>query len=209
MRVTQVIKCGKSRSMVKLESGISFPLYSSELTRYDTKEGSDLSDEALQEIMTQILPSRCIKRAMNLLQKKNFAEGELRRKLIDGGYPEEIADKAVEYVRSYGYIDDVRYASDYIRYHSSSGRGVNRIRMELRAKGISDDDFEKALKEMEELGLLGDTSEAIGKLLAKKHFSPDMDRAEKEKIAAFIIRRGFSAEDIFRCMKTYAEDTTI
>lgn len=209
MKVTQVIKCGKSRSLVRLESGISFSLYSSELTRYDTKEGSDLSDEALQEIMTQILPSRCIKRAMNLLQKKNFAEGELRRKLTEGGYPEEIVDKAVEYVRSYGYIDDVRYASDYIRYHFSAGRGINRIRMELRAKGISDDDFEKALNEMKKLELVGDTSEAIGKLLEKKHYSPDMDRAEKEKIAAFIIRRGFSAEDIFRCMKTYAEDTTI
>ena len=207
MIVTQVIKCGKSRSLVKLESGLSFPLYSSELNKYDTKEGSDLSDGSLNEIiMTQILPSRCIKRAMNLLQKKNFAEGELRRKLIEGGYPEEIADKAIEYVRSYGYIDDVRYASDYIRYHSSSGRGMNRIRMELRAKGISDDDIEKARSEVEDLGLLGDTTEAICKLLEKKHYSPDMERQDRDKIAAFVMRRGFSAEDIFKAMKIYETD---
>ena len=116
MLVKQIVRCGKSRSSVMLESGLSFPLYSSELNKFDTKEGEDLSDGSLEIIMTQILPSRCIKRAMNLLQKKSFAEGELVRKLSDGGYPDEVIDKAIEYVSSFGYIDDVRYASDYIRY---------------------------------------------------------------------------------------------
>ena len=203
MLVKQLTKCGKSRSLVKLESGLSFPLYSSEVEKYDAREGSDLSDESLSEIMTRILPSRCIKRAMNLLQKKSFAEGELVRKLSDGGYPEEVVDKAMEYVKSFGYIDDVRYASDYIRYHSSQGRGKNRIRMDLRAKGISDESFEKAWDENTELGLIPGPDEEIAKLLEKKHFDPDMERADKDKIAAFIMRRGFSAEDIFRAMKYY------
>ena len=203
MLVKQLTKCGKSRSLVKLESGLSFPLYSSEVEKYDAREGSDLSDESLSEIMTRILPSRCIKRAMNLLQKKSFAEGELVRKLSDGGYPEEVVDKAMEYVKSFGYIDDVRYASDYIRYHSSQGRGKNRIRMDLRAKGISDESFEKAWDENTELGLIPGADEEIAKLLEKKHFDPDMERADKDKIAAFIMRRGFSAEDIFRAMKYY------
>lgn len=201
MIVTHITKCGRSRSIVKLESGLSFPLYSSELSKFDTKEGRDLSDESLHMIMTQILPSRCIKRAMNLLQKKTFAEGELVRKLSEGGYPEEIVDKAIEYVKSYGYIDDVRYASDYIRYHSSQGRGKNRIRMELMQKGVGDADFEKAWSETEELGLIEDSSEAIRRLLEKKHFTSDMDPATKNKIAAFVIRRGFSSEDVFRTMR--------
>ncbi len=201
MIVTHITKCGRSRSIVKLESGLSFPLYSSELSKFDTQEGRDLSDESLQMIMTQILPSRCIKRAMNLLQKKTFAEGELIRKLSEGGYPEEIVDKAIEYVKSYGYIDDVRYASDYIRYHSSQGRGKNRIRMELMQKGVGDADFEKAWSETEELGLIEDSSEAIRRLLEKKHFTSDMDPATKNKIAAFVIRRGFSSEDVFRTMR--------
>ena len=203
MLVKQIIKCGRSRSIVKLESGLSFPLYSSELDKFDTKEGGDLSDGSLEIIMTQILPSRCIKRAMNLLQKKNFAEGELVKKLIEGGYPEEIVDTAVSYVKSYGYIDDVRYASDYIRYHSSQGRGKNRIRMELMQKGVTDADFEKAWSQTEELGLVEDSGEAIHKLLEKKHYSPDMDPADRNRIAAFLMRRGYSSEDIFREMKAF------
>lgn len=181
-----------------LESGLSFPLYTAELAKFDTEAGSDLSDESLNEIMTRVLPARCIKRAMNLLQKKNFAENELRTKLSDGGYPAEIIDTAIEYVRSYGYIDDVRYASDYIRYHSSQGRGKNRIRMDLARKGISSDDFEKAWDEMSELDLVPDSGEAIRALLEKKHFSPDMDIKEKNRIIAFLIRRGYSQEDIYR-----------
>jgi regulatory protein len=188
---------------VKLESGLNFPLYSSELDKFDTKEGGDLSDGALEIIMTQILPSRCIKRAMNLLQKKSFAEGELARKLTEGGYPEEIVGSALSYVKSYGYIDDVRYASDYIRYHSSQGRGKNRIRMELMQKGVSETDFDKAWSQTEELGLIEESSEAIHKLLEKKHYSPDMDTADRNRIAAFLMRRGYSSEDIFREMKAF------
>lgn len=205
MHVKQLTKCGKSRNLVKLESGLSFPLYSSEVEKYDAWEGCDLSDESLSEIMTRILPSRCIKRAMNLLQKKSFAEGELVRKLSDGGYPEEVVDKAIEYVKSFGYIDDVRYASDYIRFHSSQGRGKNRIRLDLRAKGISDESFEKAWDENTDLGLIPGAEEEIKKLLEKKHFSPDMERSDKDKIASFVMRRGFSAEDIFRVMRYYNE----
>ena len=205
MIVTRVTKLGKARYLIKLDNGTSFPLYQAEMNRFDTKEGSDLSDGAFDEIMTRILPSRCIKRAMNLLQKKSYAEGELRTKLTDGGYPEDIVEKAVEYVRSFGYIDDVRYAADYIRYHSSQGRGKNRIRLELRGKGISDESFDKAWSEMEEVGLIADTDAQIARLLEKKHFSPDMERSDKDKIAAFILRRGFSSEDIFRAMKTYPD----
>lgn len=205
MIVKGVTKLGKARYLIKLESGLSFPLYQAEMDKFDTKEGSDLSDGALEEIMTRILPSRCIKRAMNLLQKKSYAEGELRTKLLDGGYPEEVAGKAIEYVRSFGYIDDVRYAADYIRYHSSQGRGKSRIRMELRSKGISDESFDKAWDEMEETGLIADTDIQISRLLEKKHYSPDMDRSDKDRIAAFLLRRGFSSEDIFRYMRSYPD----
>ncbi len=68
-------------------------------------------------------------------------------------------------------------------------------------KGISDESFEEAWRKTEEDGLISDSGEAISALLDKKHFSPDMERAEKEKIAAFIMRRGFSSEDIFREMR--------
>ena len=47
------------------------------------------------------------------------------------------------------------------------------------------------------------TGEEIAKLLEKKHFNPDMERSDKDKIAAFIMRRGFSAEDIFKVMRSY------
>ena len=165
----------------------------------------DEADESLNTIMTQVLPSRCIKRAMNLLQKKNYASSELRRKLSEGGYPEEIVEKAVEYVSSYGYLDDAGYAADHIRYHSSQGRGRNRIRMELLQKGVSEEDFEKAWNEMQELGLIEDPDDAIRSLLGKKHFSQDMESGDRNKIAAFLMRRGYSAEDIFRVMRSYGE----
>jgi regulatory protein len=42
-------------------------------------------------------------------------ERELKNKLREAGYPECIIDKTLDYVKSYGYINDSRYAANFIR----------------------------------------------------------------------------------------------
>jgi regulatory protein len=46
-------------------------------------------------------------------------------------------------------------------------------------------------------------SEQIQKLLVKKHYDMDMDYKEKQKIMAFLLRRGYSMESIRRNMDAF------
>ncbi len=204
MEISRIEKIKQSRYRITLDEEITLVLYRGEIRKYGIEEGGELPEESYREIMEEVLPRRAKLRAMNLLQSKSYTVAELGRKLKDGGYPEGIAEEALAYVASYGYTDDVRYAADYIRYHGTD-RGKSRLAMELGRKGVSAEDFAKAWQECLELGLAGDENSRIRELLEKKKYDPDMDIKEKQKIMAFLLRRGYAAEQVRREMKFFED----
>ena len=200
MTVTAIVELDKKRSKIYLDGAFAFVLYKGEMREYGIKEGAELLDDKYAQIMEVLLPKRCKLRAMNLLQKKDYTERQLRDKLSEGLYPPDIVDEAIDYVKSYHYLDDERFARDYITYHMSM-RSKNRILQDLTAKGISK---EICMPLMDEL-YAGEDSEVeldqIRQLLSKKHFDPDTaDYKEKQKMMAFLLRKGFQMSDIRRVM---------
>ena len=153
--------------------------------------------------MTEVLPKRAKLRAMNLLQQRSYTEAQLTTKLREGFYPEEILQEAIEYVKSFHYIDDVQYAVDYLTYHESN-KSLKKMEMDLLGKGIGKEDFAKAVAIWEELGGRCEETEMITALLEKKKYRDDMEWKEKQKIAAFLLRKGFSMEAINKSMKNDA-----
>ena len=118
MTVTQLVKVSSSREKVYIDQNFAFVLYKGEIHKYGICEGKEISTEVYEELMGRVLPKRATLRCMNLLQSKDYTAEQLRRKLRLGFYPEEIIEEAIAYVASYRYIDDERYALDYITYHS-------------------------------------------------------------------------------------------
>ena len=203
MIVTEIKELDKKRSKIYIDGEFSFVLYKGELRDYKIKEGQELSDESYQDIMDVVLPKRSKLRAMNLLQKKDYTEKQLRDKLSEGLYPADIVDDAIHYVKAYHYLDDERYARDYITYHMPV-RSRNRIIQDLSGKGISKDIF---MPIVEELYMEEDSDverEQIRKLLIKKHYDPEeTDFKEKQKIMAFLMRKGFQMSDIRKAMDIF------
>ena len=203
MTVTSVVELDKKRCKIYLDGEFSFVLYKGELRNYNIMVGQEISDANYQEIIDVILPKRCKLRAMNLLQKKDYTEKQLRDKLSEGLYPGDIIDDAIHYVKAYHYLDDERYARDYITYHMSI-RSRNRIIQDLAGKGISKDIF---MPIVEELYVEEDADvelDQIRKLLTKKHYDPEVtDFQEKQKIMAFLMRKGFQMPDIRRAMDIF------
>ncbi len=102
MIVTDVIELDKKRSKVFLDGEFAFVLYKGELRDYKIKVGSDLSLNTYDEITGTVLSKRVKLRAMNLLQKKDYTEKQLRDKLNEGLYSQELVDEAIDYVKSLG-----------------------------------------------------------------------------------------------------------
>ncbi len=197
MLVTQVTELSKSRSKVSIDQEFAFVLYKGELRLYHIKEGEEIRPEDYRTILQEVLPKRAKLRAMNLLQGREYTTAQLRTKLQQGYYPTEVIEQAIAYVASFHYIDDLRYAVDYITYHENS-RSRRRIEQDLQGKGISAITIEEAWQNWRENGGVQNEQNMILELIRKKHYDPDTetDWKERQKIYAFLARKGFSAEAI-------------
>ena len=200
MTVTQLTALGKGRYKVYIEDRPAFVLYRGELNRLGIREGEEITEENLREIREEILPLRAKKRAMNLLQKREYTAAALREKLRDGEYPEACVEEAVAYVESYGYVDDRRYARDYIVYNMNRKSRV-RIEQDLMRRGIHKDTVRSLFEELEEEGAKQDEAAMIRRLLEKKKYDAETaDGREKQRMYAFLYRKGFHSEAINRAL---------
>lgn len=200
MTVTQLTALGKGRYKVYIEDHPAFVLYRGELNRLGIREGEEITEGNLREIQEEILPLRAKKRAMNLLQKREYTTAALREKLRDGEYPEACVEEAVAYVESYGYVDDLRYARDFIVYNLDR-KSRTRIEQDLMRKGIQKDTVRAVFEELEEEGTRQDEASMIRTLLDKKKYdAKNADVQEKQRMYAFLYRKGFHADAINRAL---------
>ncbi len=201
MTITAILEYDKRKVLIQLDEHLIFPLYKSEVNKFGLSENQDMPLEVYAEIMEEILPKRAKLRAMHLLQKRSYTREGLRIKLTEGKYPEHIITEAIDYMASYRYIDDERYAEEYIRCYCEK-RSRRRIMQDLYAKGISKDVAERAWNHYEALNEPIDEMAQIKELLRKKQFdTQSADRKEVAKVMNYLYRKGYSTENISYCMK--------
>ena len=201
--VTGIEEMTKTRSRISIDGEFAFVLYKGELRRFHLQVGKSINEHDYETIMKEILPKRAKLRAMNLLLKKNYTTAQLSAKLSEGGYPEEVTREALDYVASFHYTDDLRYALDYVTCHQDD---KTRMRMEqdLRAKGIGKDVIEEAFRKWEEDGGEQDEGRMIRELFRKRGFDPEnATQEERRREYAFLMRKGFTAESVRKaiCIK--------
>lgn len=186
----------KGKYKVCLDSGESWMMYRSEIRGLGLKEGDCLTEEMYRQILKDVIGKRAKKRALNLLEKMDRTESQLREKLEASEYPAKCIEDAITYVYQYHYLDDLRYAKTFIRFRQEK-LSRQQIRQKLMTKGISREYIEQAL--MEEYS--GDEATQISNLLQKKHYQGEgRDTAEFRKIYQYLLRRGFRSSDILREM---------
>ena len=151
--------------------------------------------------MTEWKESR--KAALKLLEYKGRTEKELREKLAEKGFGEELIEDAVAYAASFGYLDDRRYAQSYILNRQGS-KSRRKLQNELRQKGIGEGVFGEAwdalpLEERDERTLIREQLE--------KKIPPGTKPDEKtlRRTYAYFLRRGFRHEDIMAVLSGFRE----
>ncbi|GFI02156.1 regulatory protein RecX [Lachnospiraceae bacterium] len=194
MTVTGIKEITKSRMKIDIDGAFAFVLYKGELRIYGIKENQELSEENYQKILIEVLPKRAKLRAMNLLKSRAYTAFQLREKLEAGGYPKKIIEEAIDYVASFGYVNDSQYAMDFIEYNKEK-KSKNRIFMDLYKKGISKELIEEAWKDAVGEDRQELEKEQIIHWIQKKNFPLETaSLREKQKMMAFLYRKGFTNE---------------
>ncbi len=202
MNVTRIEAVTKTKCKVYIDGQATFVLYRGELSRFHIKEDAEISEETYREICDEVLLKRAKLRAMHLLESMGRTESQLRDKLIQGEYPPDIIEKALTYVKSFGYVNDLNYALSYIRNRKDK-KSKRELQMHLRSKGVAADVIEQAFEECYDTD---DISEAITRLLIKRKYHPREDEYEqKKKHMAYLVRKGFSYEDVRRVIENFEQ----
>lgn len=154
------------------------------------------TDSGLQD-MDEAKKAR--EKAVYYLQFSGRTESELRKKLAEQEFSPASVDSAVEFVKQYRYLDDEDYAR---RFVEKNGQKKSRKQMmyELTAKGVSREILDRVFDDMQV-----DEEAQILMLLEKRNYPGDgAGREEKQKISAYLARKGFSYDAIHSALIQFA-----
>jgi regulatory protein len=129
--------------------------------------------------------------AVTLLARRDFCSSELASRLSSQGFDQQAVESAVEELHDRHYLDDARYARQFVTLHAERGHGPVRIRHDMAALGVNEEQIDCALAERTDWATRAQT-------LRARRFGaePPDDWTEKVRQARFLKYRGFSNDDI-------------
>jgi regulatory protein len=130
--------------------------------------------------------------AMDLLARREHSAYELKQKLSKRTDNQQLLDEVVAQLQEDRLQDDRRFAAAYIRHRASNGYATRFIVQELKQKGVAATDVQTALADMD---IAWD--DILFDLHQKKYGeqAPN-DLKEKAKRSQFLLRRGFSFDQL-------------
>ncbi|MGY0503866.1 regulatory protein RecX [Luteimonas sp. e5] len=137
-------------------------------------------------------------RALGLLVRREHSRKELQLKLEARGVTADEARSAVEQMAEAGWQSNQRFAESLLRSRAAQGHGPIRIRAELATHGVDEAHVEAAFAAFEE-----DWNRLAFDLVQRRFGSGlHLDRTRQRKAAEFLLRRGFSTEQMRRATRS-------
>lgn len=139
-------------------------------------------------------------KALNLLERMDRTEAQLREKLLAAEFEPKIVEQAIAYVKSFHYLDDERYVRNYIEYRQDQ-KSRRQLEQELQFKKyVPSELIQRVYEELEP----ADEKILIRRHLEKKRYCPEeWDEKQRQKLIASLLRKGFRMGDILSVMKGF------
>ncbi|HEV2149275.1 MAG TPA: regulatory protein RecX [Longimicrobiaceae bacterium] len=163
--------------------------------------GDTVTEAQLAELERRDRLWKAREAALNLLSFRPRSGQELRRRLREKEFPEEVVEECLAGLEGTGLVDDSAFAATFVRDRVRfKPRGRRRLAQELRMKGVDMDTAHEAISEVFEDAEVSETE--LAREAAAK-WSPrageDRNRA-RQRFYAFLARRGFGGDAIREVM---------
>jgi regulatory protein len=164
-------------------------------------DGAPAADGALPARRKRNEPTP-VQRALGLLTRREHSGRELVRKLTARGVEADEAQATVRRLAEAGWQDDARFAEMLVRSRAGAGQGPVRIRAELGTHGLPREAVAAALDAFE-----GEWA-AQARDLVRRRFGAvaHTDLRTQRKAADFLIRRGFTADQVRAAIRFDPDD---
>lgn len=164
-----------------------------------------LDETLLADLLARNLVHRATAASLNFLAYRPRSEGEIRRKLQQGKYPEATIEQVIAKLRDWRYVDDEDFARRWIENRSTHRpRGSRLLAQELKAKGIDAGTMHEAL---EDAGL-DEAADAL--VIARQRWRQlqNLEPAVRERrLSGFLARRGYGFDVIRPTLDALRDET--
>lgn len=155
------------------------------------ENGTEIDDLSWQDLVEKINDRKAFNKAVNFLSRRDHSEKELRDKLLRS-VDEESADKAINKMLEYGYLDDEKYVKTLVEYLFDSKKySASHVRQECIKRGIDKELIDTALSEKDV-----DNVATLVELLSHKYQAKLTQENGLQKVIAALVRKGFRYSDI-------------
>ena len=129
-----------------------------------------------------------LKKVLHYCAYQDRCTQEVMKKLATFDMPDSEREKIMKLLVEDGFIDDERYASTFVRSKIHLKKwGVNKIRMALKMKGISDEIINNSLSEIDpEI-----YRDELVKVLKAKKINETDPYKRKAKLAQYAMQKGY------------------
>ena len=157
------------------------------------KRGDKLEDAKIKELLDEDQREVALQRALRFIAYQPRSEKEVTDKLTTVGINEAIIDSVMQELKEKNYLDDQRFAQDWIESRcASKPRSYRFYSYELKRKGISEEKINQALQAAppeEELAY------QLGRKYMLRYAALDPEDFKK-KMQSVLARRAFSYDVI-------------
>lgn len=205
MIVTAIVqqKRDESKYNVFIDGEYVFALPMQDILYFKLKEGQPVSEDTVEFIRQNLIYIKAQDTALHFLGYKMRTVKEIRWKLQEKEFAEDIIERVIVFLEKYGYADDRDYCRRYIRQQlrlkPKSGYVLG---LELKQKGVSSAIVEEVLAETE----VDEVTDAVHWLEKKSRGQWPPDQKKKKQLYDFLLRKGYSYDVIGEAFRQMQEN---
>lgn len=171
--------------------------------KFDVVKGMVWTENLLNKLQEEEAYRKGLKKGFDLLYRSSKTKKQLKRKLIEKEFSEDVAERVVEKMSDEGFLNDLHYSEQFIETRAVR-YGAYRMRQELRLKGVSDDIIDEALGNVEQ-----DSEYDRAMVIAQKRvgqYRSDPNEKIYSKLVAYLSRKGFSYDVVKKAVRAVMEE---
>lgn len=157
--------------------------------------GKKLEKSELDAVILEGQSKQAFSKAADYLSVRPHTRQELKLKLLKKEFPVVAIQKALDKLQEYGYLDDEKFAQMFIEQNPKLSKKM--IINKLAAKGIF---AETAQKYLQDVPLDQELQAACS--LTEKYLKNKNINDCKEKLYAYLCRKGFDFDTVKKAVKT-------
>ncbi|MBQ8296082.1 MAG: RecX family transcriptional regulator [Clostridia bacterium] len=165
------------------------------------KVGQIVEPSKLAEIQLESEENTAFDKALTHLSATWKTEKQVREFLSGKGYLSVVIDHVIEKLRSYKFLDDGVYAENYVE-SAAKRKGGRLIRMELRGKGVSDEEIDAALENLDEEKEVATATAILQKYMRGKI----ADQPTLQKAFRYLMGKGFDYEVAKQALSAFGNE---